>query len=107
MLEQTFQILQRTRLDLQLSNLFRNWDASPTVRAEFVRWAWQVAEAADVAASEDRDLAAALMRKQRDLTHAELAASLPATSSIDSVLVNKRLFLDWLAGAILKESAAA
>ena len=102
MLEQTFQILQRTRLDLQLSNLFRNWDASPTVRAEFVRWAWQVAEAADVAASEDRDLAAALMRKERGL-----AARLPATSSIDSVLVNKRLFLDWLAGAILKESAAA
>lgn len=107
MLEQDFHILQRTRLDVQLSNLFRNWDASATARAEFVRWAWQVAEAADVAAAEDRDLAAALMRKERDITHAQLAARLHATSTVDLVLVNKRMFLDWLADAVLSERAAA
>lgn len=107
MLEQDFYILQRTRLDLELSNVFRTWDAPPAARAEFVRWAWQVAEAADLAAAQDREIAAALMRKERDITHAQLAARLHATSTIDLALVSRRMFLDWLAGTLLKERVAA
>lgn len=107
MFDQGFQILNRTELDAELSNLFRRWDASPQERAEFVGWAWVVAAAADFSAMENRSIASELLRSERDLAHAMLAEKLHHTCSVDLHLVSKRMFLDWLAGELLRERAAA
>jgi hypothetical protein len=104
---QAFKILQRTRLDLELSTLFRTWNPNPEQRAEFVRWAWLVAEGADVSASRNRDLAAELLRKQRAETHALIAERLHHTSTVDLELVSKRTFLVWLESELLGGRAAA
>ena len=107
MVNQGFQILNRTELDAELANLFRRWDATPQERAEFVGWAWVVAAAADMAATENRSNASALLRSERDSTHQQLAEKLHNTSSVDLFLVSKRMFLDWIAGELLRERAAA
>ena len=107
MFEQDFQILSRTELDVELSLLFRRWDATPQERAEFVGWAWVVAAAADMSATEDRASASTLLRHERDLTHQLLAERLHTRSTIDLYLVSKRMFLDWLSAELLHERAAA
>jgi hypothetical protein len=107
MFNQGFQMLSRTELDAELSNLFRRWDATPEQRAEFVGWAWVVAAAADLAASESTPDAATLLRTERDKTHALIAQRLHETASVDLFLVSKRMFLDWLAGELVRERAAA
>jgi hypothetical protein len=107
MIDQGFQILSRTELDAELANLFRRWDASPEQRAEFVSWAWVVAAAADLAATDSPSDAATLLRTERDKTHAMLAERLHQTSSVDLFLVSKRMFLDWLAGELASARAAA
>ena len=107
MLEQFFQILNRTQVDAELANLFRRWEASPQDRADFVGWAWVVAAAADLAACENPPNASALLRIERDVIHRLLAERLHSTSSIDLQLVSKRMFLDWLAGELVRERAAA
>lgn len=107
MVDQGFQILSRTQLDAELANLFRRWDATPEERGEFVSWAWVVAAAADFAASEDRGMASKLICTERDLAHRLLAERLHETSTVDLFLVSKRMFLDWLAGELLRGRAAA
>ncbi|MDP1827259.1 MAG: hypothetical protein Q8L48_28555 [Archangium sp.] len=107
MFDQGFQILKRTELDAELSNLFRRWDAAPQERAEFVGWAWVVAASADFSAMENRAIASELLRSERDLIHAKLTEKLHSTSSIDLHLVSRRMFLDWLAGELLRERVAA
>ena len=107
MFAQGFQILSRIDLDAELSTLFHRWDATPQERAEFVSWAWVVAAVADVSALEHRDAAAALLRKERDAIHQQLAERLHSTSSVDLELVSKRMFLDWLSSQLLQERVAA
>ncbi len=107
MLDEDFQILSRTELDVELSHLFRRWDATAQERAEFVGWAWVVAAAADMSAIESRATASAMLRQERDLAHRLLAENLHSNSTIDLYLVSKRMFLDWLAGELLHERAAA
>ena len=107
MFDQGFQILNRTELDAELATLFRRWDATPQERAEFVGWAWVVAAAADFSATESREVAATLLRTERDVIHRLLAQRLHTTSSIDLYLVSKRMFLDWLSAELVRVRAAA
>lgn len=107
MFDQGFQILNRTALDAQLATLFRRWDASPEERANFVNWAWVVAAAADLSASEHRNAASGVVRSERDKIHKLLSEKLQHSSSIDLQLVSKRMFLDWLSDQLDEERVAA
>lgn len=107
MFDHFFRILNRNQLDAELSNLFRRWEPMAQERADFVGWAWVVAAAADVSACESPSHAAELLRVERDLAHRQLAEKLHMTSSIDLHLVSKRMFLDWLAGELVRERAVA
>jgi hypothetical protein len=107
MLDQGFHILNRNELDLKLSAIFRQWDASPLERAEFVGWAWVVASASDFSANENRSQAAALLRDERDALHRTAATRLIQTSVVSLELVSKRMFLDWLQARLDEPRVAA
>jgi|GEM_PF-4498557 hypothetical protein len=96
MFNQGFQLLNRNELDVELATIFRHWDAEPLQRAEFVGWAWVVASASDMSASENRAAAAELLRAERDSLHRLLADRLMSTSTMSLELVSRRMFLDWL-----------
>ncbi len=97
MFNQGFHLLSRNDLDVQLSTLFRHWDANPTERAEFVGWAWVVASAADFSATENRAHAAALLRDECSALHRTLSDGLHERSTMSLEMVSTRMFLDWLA----------
>jgi hypothetical protein len=107
MSNQGFQFLNRDQLDLQLSAVFRHWEATTLERADFIGWAWVVAGAADHSASEDRAQAVAQLREERDALHRELAETLLRTSLIDLRLISQRMFLDWLAELLESARIAA
>jgi hypothetical protein len=96
MFDQDFHILTRNELDVELAAIFRHWDAQPLERAEFVGWAWVVASASDMSASENRGAAASLLRDERDSLHRVLTERLMSTSMVSLELVSRRMFLDWL-----------
>ena len=62
---------------------------------------------ADFSATESREVAAQLLRTERDGIHRLLAEKLHATSSVDLCLVSKRMFLDWLSAELVRVRAAA
>lgn len=107
MFDQGFHLLSRNELDVELSTIFRHWDASPNERAAFVGWAWTVAAASDLSATENRVQAAALLRQERDVLGRQLAVTLHEKSTIDLELVSRRMFLDWLQARLVAERAAA
>lgn len=107
MFDQSFQMLSRNELDVQLATLFRRWDASPQQRAEFVSWAWVVASAADITAQESPVAASELLRQNCEQVHTQLAEKLHSCASVDLELVSKRMFLDWLASELVVERIAA
>ncbi|MFO0594459.1 MAG: hypothetical protein U0228_04125 [Myxococcaceae bacterium] len=107
-LQQGFQFLSRTELDQQLSAIFRHWDASPELRAEFVGWAWVVAAASDFTAVTEGQLSAAdQVREERDQVHRQIAEKLHLTARVDLELVSRRMFLDWLCSEMRVLRAAA
>jgi hypothetical protein len=107
MFDQDFRLLSRNELDAELSRLFRRWDASPLQRAEFVGWAWIVAAAADVTASEQAEALRGLLGAERELADRQLADHLTHSTSVDLYLVSKRMFLDWLGAQLAGERRAA
>jgi hypothetical protein len=107
MSNQGFEHLDRDALDLQLSAIFRHWEATILERAEFIGWAWVVAGAADHSASEDRAQAVTQLREERDAIHSSLAETLMRTSLVNLRLISQRMFLDWLAERLDASRAAA
>jgi hypothetical protein len=106
--DQHFHYIRRNDLDLQLSTIFRHWDASPLQRAEFVGWAWVVATATDFSArTEDVTRAMEQVRSERDQLHQQLAETLQQTASVDLALVARRMFLDWLCSEMAAARVAA
>lgn len=107
MFDQGFNFLSRTELDVQLSTIFRHWDASPLERAEFVGWAWVVASACDYSAVNDRSQAEVDLRAERDTIHSDIATELMQTAKVNTVLASKRMFLEWLMGRVQHARMAA
>jgi hypothetical protein len=107
MSNQGFEHFRRDELDLQLSAIFRHWEATTLERAEFIGWAWVVAGAADQSARDDRSQAVTQLRQERDTLHTELAEMLLRTSLVNLRLISQRMFLDWLAERLEASRAAA
>jgi hypothetical protein len=107
MFDQDFRILSRRELDAELANLFRRWDAAPLERAEFVGWAWIVAAAADVTATENPPALLSLLNAERELADQQLADHLVNSTSVDLHLISRRMYLDWLAEQLIGERRVA
>ena len=104
---QDFQFLRRVDLDRQLSSIFRHWDPPPMERAEFVGWAWVVAAASDLSATENVRAAVDQLRGERDLVNQEIVNRCVASARVDVALVSKRMFLEWLRGQLVEAARLA